>query len=436
MEVSFIAQPYNNLQLGTLLDTSLADTANIRSVTIVSAFSSRSSVIRLKKALLELHAVSAKVRLVCGVDMGGTSKEVLEELAGWPIEVVIFKNRKSGVTFHPKIYVIEKGDSADIYIGSNNLTEGGLFKNYEGAAIVSYSLPADNESYVQANRELQYFLDPKEPIAKLLDQAFLEKLLLRNDIPSEAEARARAKVAKVGSPLGDQDTFGFESTPAATKLPIEYQHIVLAAVDQQLQDIQKSKRAAAIKAKRDGLPNEDIKKIVIPEIEPIAYVPATAFYMELNATKGENGNIPGEQRIPLPAIWSAQEFWGWKANYTKDVNPRKGKRPAVPNPNAEDRVYYNWRPVWEISELGNPEHIVTKTVRMYLYENSSDFRFTCGEVARWGDPGDIIRIEKVDNEVIDFRCQLAKKGSAEHIEWSKICVGRPDAHTRRGFGFS
>lgn len=436
MKVNFIAQPYNNIQLGKLLDESLADTENIRSVTIVSAFSSRSSVIRLKKALFKLHLENAKVRLVLGVDMGGTSKEVLEEIAGWPIETLIFKNRKSGVTFHPKIYVIEKNDLADIYIGSNNLTEGGLFKNYEGAAIISYSLPADNESYVQAKRELQYFLDPKEPIAKLLDQEFLEKLCLRNDIPSEAEARSRAKVAKVGSPTEDQDIFGFESTPAATKLPIEYQHIVLAAVDKQLQDIQKSKRAAAIKLKRDGLAKEDINRVVIPEIEPIAYVPATAFYMELNATKGENGNIPGEQRIPLPAIWSAQEFWGWKENYTKDVNPRKGKQPVVQNPHTEDRVYYNWRPVWEISEIGNPERVITKTVRMYLYENSSDFRFTCGEIARWGDPGDIIKIEKIDNDVIDFRCQLAKKGSAEHVEWSKICVGRPDAHTRRGFGFS
>ena len=436
MEVSFIAQPYSNLQLGTLLEKSLGDTANIRSVTIVSAFTSRSTVIRLKSAIFALHAAKAKIRLVLGVDMGGTSKEVLEELAGWPIEVLIFKNRKSGITFHPKIYTIEKLESAEIYIGSNNLTEGGLFKNYEGAALISYSLPVDEESYARANKELEHFLAPNEPIAKLLDAAFLEKLCCRNDIPSEAEARARAKLAKVGSPLYDEDTFGFEPTPGATRLPIEYQHIVLAAVDQQLKEIQKTKRAAATRAKRDGLPKIDSEKNVIPDIEPMAFVPATAFYMELNATKGKDGNIPGEQRIPLPAIWSAQEFWGWKANYTKDINPRKSKKVATSDAKTEDRIYYNWHPIWEISELKNPDHIIKRTVRMYLYENSSDFRFTCGEIAKWGDPGDIIRIEKIDNGVIDFRCQLAKKGSVEHTEWSKICVGRPDAHTRRGFGFS
>ncbi|HHM8672297.1 phospholipase D-like domain-containing protein [Pseudomonas aeruginosa] len=132
MEVSFIAQPYNNVQLGSLLDAKLEDGHDIESVTIVSAFTSRSSVVRLKKRLIKLLDFAAHVRLVIGVDMGGTSKEVLNELASWPVDVRIFKNRKNGVTFHPKMYVIKRKGAAEIYVGSNNLTEGGLFRNYEG----------------------------------------------------------------------------------------------------------------------------------------------------------------------------------------------------------------------------------------------------------------------------------------------------------------
>lgn len=434
MEVSFIAQPYNNVQLGSLLDTKLEDSHDIESVTIVSAFTSRSSVIRLKKQLIALHAVAAHIRLVIGVDMGGTSKEVLSELASWPVDVRIFKNRKSGVTFHPKIYMIKRKSTAEIYVGSNNLTEGGLFRNYEGGALVSYHFPGDLELYNKALSELQQFIDPQHPIARVLDQEFLMRLISRNDIPSEAEKRTREKIAKVGSIQGD-DIFGFEPTPSPKALPLDYQHIVLAAVDSQLQEIQRSKRAAAQKDRKDGRGAGSPAKTPLPEVEPIATVPATAFYMELNATKGE-GNIPGEQRIPLPAIWSAQNFWGWKENYTRDVNPRKGEQQAAVGSRAEDRVYYNWRPVWEISELGNPERRVVRQVRMYLYENSSDFRFTCGEIKKWGDPGDIIRLEKVEDGEVHYRCQLAKIGTPEHGEWKKICTGIPGTHTRRGFGFS
>ncbi|WP_285960174.1 phospholipase D family protein [Pseudomonas tohonis] len=441
MEVRFIAQPQDNLQLGTLLKDSLSNPKTIQAVTIVSAFASRATITRMKSSLIELHKAKAKVRLVVGVDMGGTSREVLEEIASWPIEVFIFKNRRNGVTFHPKIYLIEKKESAEIYIGSNNLTEGGFFKNYESTALVSYKLPKDLKDYESAKAELAKFLDPQPPIAKHLDEKFLNQLLLRNDIPSDAEARTRAKAARLSSNQSDDDIFGFEVTPGAKALPLEYQDIVLAAVNQQLTEVKKANREAAKKNNIDEKSDSLTEKISLPDVEPMAYVPATAFYMELNATKGakalEGGkkNIPGEQRIPLPAIWSAQDFWGWKANYKKEVNPRKKKKLTAEK--SVDRIYYNWYAQWEISQIGDKaRHIHQKKVRMYFYANSSDFRFTCGEIAKWGDPGDIVRLERVDNGIVDFKCVLAKKGTKEHEEWSIICTSSEKTHTKRGFGFS
>ncbi len=439
MQVRFIAQPHDNIQLGTLLTESLKNTKAINAVTIVSAFASLATVTRLKAPLIALHAAKAKVRLVLGIDMGGTSKEVLEELGKWPVEIFIFKNRKSGVTFHPKIYLVEKKMSAEIFVGSNNLTEGGLFKNYEGATLVTYALPVDGDAFMGAKKELAKFLDPQLPVGKRLDADFLQKLLRRNDIPRDADARTRAKAAKVGSTDGEagDNPFGFEATPGAKALPIEFQEIVLAANEKQLSDIKKANK----EGKKKGGKAAASGLVALPEVEPLAYVPAGAFYMELNATKGtkaekgEKKNIPGEQRIPLPAIWSAQEFWGWKDNYEREVNPRKGKKPAKPGEKSIDRVYYNWRPQWEISQIGDAaRHIPKKIVRMYFYENSSDFRFTCGEIAKWGEPGDIVRIEKVDNGVVDFKCELAKQGTKEHKEWSTIC--KAGGHTKRGFGFS
>ena len=71
MKVHFIAQP--QVQLGTLLNAALNSTERPAGVVLVSAFASLQAVLRLKSKLLELHEAGTTVRVVVGVDMGGTS---------------------------------------------------------------------------------------------------------------------------------------------------------------------------------------------------------------------------------------------------------------------------------------------------------------------------------------------------------------------------
>lgn len=434
MEISFIAQPQDSVQLGPMLFKAFAPKAETtKRVTIVSAFASLVTVCRLKKPLHEIHEAGAEVRIVVGVDMGGTSKEVLRELAAWPFEVFVFKNKKRGVTFHPKIYLVEKAASAEIFVGSNNLTDGGLFGNYEGAARVSYDLPKDKKNFDAAKMQLSKFLEPAPPLAKRLDAAYLARLEARTDIPSDSESRKRRKEASVGRTVKDNadDDFGYEATPGPAPLPVDYQKIVIAANTHQMEK--------ATRERKKGTPK---KKPAILSLEPVAQLALpTSFYMELNSTKGtkaaggHKSNIPGEQRIPLEAIWSAMDFWGWPDNYTKTVNPRKGKKTVASGAkNGEDRVYHNWYAQWDISEVNNKSKHVQKSVRMYFYENSSDFRFTSGDIKKWGEPGDIVKITKMHNGTIDFKCELAKAGTQSHAKWKAFCtnVGR----SKRGYGFA
>lgn len=439
MQVRFVAQPHGS-QLGKLFLSELANPEPPTAVTIVSAFVARATIHRLKSRLRELHAAGTKVRLVIGVDMGGTSKEVLQELCSWsPIEVFVFKNKKAGVTFHPKIYVIERDHVAEFFVGSNNLTDGGLFKNYEGAVHLSYSLPADAASLTAAKSELSKFLTPDAPVAKLLDKEYLTKLLARSDIPSEAESRQRARTAKVGSPSSAaDDAFGFEPTPGALELPPNYQDLVLTANSAKLSEIKKEAKKAA----QSG--TKKVKKGGIMAAEPLAQIAPVSFYMELNATEGakpkagEKSNIPGEQRIPLPAIWSAQDYWGWPDNYSLSINPganrKLAKKDEDPNKEKVDRIYRNWYPIWDLSLVGDATKRVRRAVRMYFYENSSDFRFTAGELKSWGgEPGDIVKITRADDGVADFTCELVKKAHPLHARWAAFC--KTGEKTDRGFGF-
>ena len=87
--------------------------------------------------------------------------------------------------------------------------------------------------------------------------------------------------------------------------------------------------------------------------------------------------------IPLPAIDIAKEFWGWQDEYTEDVKPT-------------GRVYWNWRPIWKVWSVDNPAEINIQEVRMYMYTNSSDFRFYARPLVNaGGDLGDVVKIARI-----------------------------------------
>jgi hypothetical protein len=189
----------------------------------------------------------------------------------------------------------------------------------------------------------------------------------------------------------------------------------------------KGKTAGAKAAKAPAAPAE--------KFDPLAIVPRVqifpeAFYMELTTTGAaeEKRNIPGEQRIPLEAVSSAREFWGWPDNYTKTVSPRAGKKAK------QERIYIEWKPEWRVLQRNVKGHDVTKPVRLYYYKNSSDFRFYSGDLARWASAGDIVRITKSEDPNVEFECVLAAKGSADYAKWRQLCTMTSD-RSPRVFGF-
>jgi HKD family nuclease len=119
---------------------------------IVFAFASLQTIMRLKVPLLTLRDAGTTVSLVVGLDMGGTSKEVLRELSTWNVNVTVVKNRIPGHTFHPKLYLLEWESLAKVVVGSNNATEGGFYRNYEVSSCTEYDLPADSRLYAGALR--------------------------------------------------------------------------------------------------------------------------------------------------------------------------------------------------------------------------------------------------------------------------------------------
>lgn len=216
MKVRTITQP--QLQLGAEIDGLLSEARKYTRVVLVSAFVALRTILRLRKRLLAQKQTGAKLQLTIGIDLGGTSREVLEELLKWDCEVYIFHNAIGRATFHPKIYLFEDSKNATLFVGSNNLTDGGFYTNYEAGVRWDFSLPADGGEYNKVTDSLKIFLKPTGETVQPLTKKLVEVLVARNDIPSEAEARgnrrerARAKKPPVG---------GAPENPfAAVKVPL------------------------------------------------------------------------------------------------------------------------------------------------------------------------------------------------------------------------
>lgn len=187
MTSSIITQPA--VQLGHEIDRILANEQSFSRIVLVSAFVAIRTILRLRDRLLAQARNGCVLRLNIGIDLGGTSREVLEELLCWECEVFVFHNPLLRATFHPKVYLFESNESAVLIIGSNNLTEGGFFTNYEAATRHDFDFPGDTEEYRRIIAPLWGFLAPAGRTAQALTANLIDLLVVRGELPTESQVR-------------------------------------------------------------------------------------------------------------------------------------------------------------------------------------------------------------------------------------------------------
>ena len=123
-----VNQPFNG-QLGEMLIAKLQE--NYNRITILSAFAKNSGVLRMKPALERFKAMGGNIQVLVGVDIQGTSYEALQNLLPLCDALYVIHSEDSATTFHSKVYLLENDAEIWMAIGSNNLTGGGLWTNFE-----------------------------------------------------------------------------------------------------------------------------------------------------------------------------------------------------------------------------------------------------------------------------------------------------------------
>lgn len=191
-----INQPFHG-QLGELLYEKLSKSlGRVASFTIFSAFAKNSGVLRLKPALEQFKKAGGYITAFIGVDAHGTSYEAVLNMFELCDELYIVHSESPASTFHSKIYELTNDGDTWIAVGSNNLTGGGLWTNFESA--VCFEGP-ECEDCVRMVAELSLkYKDPAYPCSRqIMSRDDIDELLaedyLRNEMQIQMDTRHDSK---------------------------------------------------------------------------------------------------------------------------------------------------------------------------------------------------------------------------------------------------
>lgn len=161
------------------------DLATSDRAAIAVAFAKRSALTEV--ALDDWCADGRKLDLVAGTDFAVTELELLERLSRRVgADCRVFHKAAARTAFHPKLYVLEQPSTASrvAYIGSANLTSGGLRHNFE--SVVRMAGPRDHPSLLSAEAMFSDWFDSE--YATPLDSEFQARYRALQRAQADAES--------------------------------------------------------------------------------------------------------------------------------------------------------------------------------------------------------------------------------------------------------
>ena len=356
--MDFVYQPSESNCLGNYLQNNLVKSWTHFRAAI--AFVKRSGTRHVKEKLASFSRV-AHAEIIVGIDHRGTSSEGLRDLLDAlspENRVIVFHNRLP-FTFHPKVYLFKSLTDADVIIGSGNLTEGGLYTNYEAGIRLSLDLRNPDHAKVLHGIEkvLDDWADLSTGTARQLDDYLLAHLTAIGLTPSEVVAAKEPGDSEPGEGSSMEKLIPFAART-------EY-------------------RAPAIHRPSVGGESVARDRLILAPETPSTSPGYTGFVMILQRTDvGVGQTSAGTSRrspeifVPLGARNASPEFWSWPEGFVAD-QLKVGKF---------DRRDVRMR-------LGSQ----TIMVNMMTWPDKHDFRLRSEALRSAGKVGDILWMERRGN---------------------------------------
>jgi len=192
MRVRFVGQPFeDSSNLHDFFTGALAN-SKIDELTVVTAWAKRSGLGRIEAELQAFRHRGGASSIILGIDEGGATEQGLRLAMELFDSTYVFRDRNRR-TFHPKLYVAKGDGVAEVLTGSNNLTAGGVYFNYETADHFQLDLTDEEDAdYLLQVEAYVGALLSEEELCLELDEDLLQHLLAdpgRYRIRDEDESR-------------------------------------------------------------------------------------------------------------------------------------------------------------------------------------------------------------------------------------------------------
>jgi len=211
-------------RLGTAL-IDFISSGHWNSLDVAVAWVRRSGTRHLLPALRGFVQSGGRVRFGVGIDIENTSVEGLSDLLSLEqlgdCRTTICHNEASP-TFHPKLYLLRADNDARLIVGSNNITEPGLFTNTE--ASLQIDLGSNDDLVLDALAAIDSWADVENGLARILDNALLQELQNEGYIFSDRELSRRrisSRTTTRGTTSGRRRTRLFQSKVVPAPAPPE-----------------------------------------------------------------------------------------------------------------------------------------------------------------------------------------------------------------------
>ena len=404
----YIHQPHSPRRLGDYLNDNLSQSwTHFRAAV---AFVKRTGT---RHILNRLSAFSERgdVEIIAGVDHRGTSKEGLVDLlnATGPNGRVILFHNPLPFTFHPKLYLFKSADRAEALIGSGNLTEGGLYTNYESTVQLVFDL--SNSEDADAVRSIELDLDHWSDLATgnalTLDAELLERLTADGLVPPEALS---ATYIQVPPPVGPPASIAGSPMKDLASPPTPF----IARGVPPPPVASSNKRTARVPTATHP-PQVEPQS---PDSSPCTY---TDFVITLQQTDvGGGQTTSGTSRrspeifIPLTARDACPDFWDWPSAFALDDN----------KPKQRDRMGVRMKMGTELI-----------TVNMMEWLPKKDLRIRSERLRSAGNVGDILRLQKApEDSGCDYIVEVVPTTDDRHAGYLALC-NRSVRNSRKRYGY-
>lgn len=209
--MKLLNQPYDG-SLGELLKKEIA--SDYTELNIFTAFAKNSGVLKLKDSLEEFKNKKRIINVFVGVDLYGTSKEALLNLLDVTTNLIVVHSENNN-TFHSKIYSLHSKNQYWCAVGSNNLTLGGLWNNFESSIIINGK---DNSTYESVINLKKRYMDESYGCSfKINTKEDIEKLFVNGYLLSETEIFKQILGKNKSKNQNKEKMFGTEKASYSSK---------------------------------------------------------------------------------------------------------------------------------------------------------------------------------------------------------------------------